>query len=253
MIFADTNILVYAFEASEPLKRAIASQLLRDAVAGRDLVLSTQVLQEFYVSVLRKRLLEQVEAEQAVRLWSENRVIDITPGLVLEAIELHQKHRLSYWDALVVRAAAQAGCTLLYSEDLQHGRKIAGLEIVNPFAREVHEEPASYLVTSAASSVDKILREAIIGKRLISFAYEGRPKQGEPHDYGLNNGKRRLNFYQTQGRNKAGVEEAGLWKTLDPAKITQLRLLPGRFAGTRETARGAHKRWDELFATVTPR
>ena len=253
MIFADTNVLVYSADVSEPSKRATAKQLLREALASKSLVLSTQVLQEFYVNVLRKRLLLPAEAGEAVRLWAESTVVGTTPGLVLQAVELHQRYRLSFWDAMIVQAAVEAGCTLLYTEDLQHGQKIAGVEIVNPFVHEVHEEPAAYLHASTGPTVDKVLRQAIERKRLVSLMYEGRPKKGEPHDYGTRNGKLRLNFYQTAGSSKAGSEEAGVWKTLDPAKITQLRLLDQHFAGTREGGRGAHIRWDELFASVASR
>lgn len=253
MIFADTNILVYAVDPREPVKRAIARRLLREAAAGKSLVLSTQVLQEFYVTVLRQRLLSAQEAAEALRLWMVGEVVGATPALVLQAVELHQQHGFAFWDALVVRAAIEAGCTTLYSEDMQHGRSIGGLAIVNPFLHEVHEDPPDYLEASTAVSVDGVLRLAIAARRLIAFTYEGRSKQGEPHDYGLIGGQPRLNFFQTRGRSRNGVEEAGRWKTLDPAKMTRVRVLPQGFAGTRTTTRGAHKRWDEIFASVTPR
>ena len=117
----------------------------------------------------------------------------------------------------------------------------------------VPDARAPYLPVPPADGGDQLLRQAIAEKRLVSLSYEGRPKQGEPHDYGVRNGKLRLNFYQTAGRSRSGVEEAGVWKTLDTGKIEQLRLIDRHFAGTRPTARGAHKVWDELFATVTPR
>lgn len=254
MIFADTNILVYASDSSEGQKCELAVELLREATHGRSLVLSTQVLQEFYSTVLRKQLLSGPEALEILRDWSDQAVVvPTTTELVLQAIGLQQRMRLSIWDALIVQAALQAGCRTLFTEDLHNGLKIGDLEIVNPFERSVHEERAEYLHASTQASVDEVLRLAIAQKRLVSLAYERRPKQGEPHDYGWIKGKLRLNFFQTSGQNRTGEHETNVWKTLDPAKITQLRLLPERFPGTRAVARGAHKHWDELIATVTPR
>jgi predicted nucleic acid-binding protein len=253
MIFVDTNVLVYAVDPRDPVKRLAAQRLLREPSAGRTLVHSTQVLQEFYVTVLRHRILAPVDAQEAVAELARNEIVVVTPELVLSAIDLQQRHMLHYWDAVLVVTAAEAGCTTLYSEDLQHGRAIAGVEIVNPFLREVHEPEAAYLQASTPESIDLVLRDAIAHRRLIAFHYEGRPKEGEPHDYGTIGGERRLNFFQLRGRARNGVEEAGKWKALDPAKMSQVRLLKESFPGTRATGRGAHKRWDELFATVTPR
>lgn len=254
MIFTDTNILVYASDPTEGEKCTLAVELLREAAHGSSLVLSTQVLQEFYSTVMRNGLLPAPEALQTLRDWADQAVVvPTTTELVLEAIGLQQRMQFSIWDALIVQAARQAGCKTLFTEDLHHGLKIGDLEIVNPFAHSVHEERAEYLHASTQASIDKVLRQAIAQKRLVSLAYEHRPKQGEPHDYGWINGKLRLNFFQTAGQSRLGELESNVWKTLDPAKITQLRLLQESFQGTRAALRGAHKRWDELIATVTPR
>lgn len=251
MIFVDTNILVYALDPGEPLKQPVAARLLREAAAAGDLVISTQVLQEFYAVMLRRHLLSPADAAEAVQSWADHEVVTITPALVTRAIGLHQQHRLEFWDSMVVQAAVEAGCSVLYTEDMQHGREIAGLQIVNPFLQEVHEERADYLQASTAESIDEAVRQAIGGKRLIAFHYEGRPKEGEPHDYGLIGGHPRLNFFQTRGRSRNGVEEVGKWKTLDPAKMSQVRVLQKTFAGTRDGGRGMHKKWDEVIASVT--
>jgi predicted nucleic acid-binding protein len=251
MIFADTNILVYALDPREPLKQAVASRLLREAAAAGNLVISTQVLQEFYAVMLRRRFLSPADAADALQSWAEHEVVSTTPALVMRAAELHQQHGFEFWEAMVVQAALEAGCSLLYTEDMQHGRKIAGLQIVNPFLHEVHDEQAAYLHASTAESVDQAVRRAIEQKRLIAFHYEGRPKEGEPHDYGVIGGNRRLNFFQTRGRSRNGVEEVGKWKTLDPAKMSQVRALKETFPGTRAAGHGMHKKWDEVIASVT--
>ena len=252
MIFIDTNILVYALDPREPLKQPVAARLLREAAASGSLVISTQVLQEFYAVMLRRRLLSPADAADALKAWAEHEVVSVTPVLVMRAAELHQLHQFEFWDAMVIQAALEAGCTLLYSEDMQHGRQIGGLQIVNPFLHEVHEERAAYLHASTAESIDQALRQAIEQKRLIAFHYEGRPKEGEPHTYGVIGGNLRLNFFQTHGRSRNGVEEVGKWRTMDPARMSEVRVLKQTFPGTRAAGRGMHRKWDEVIASVTP-
>ncbi len=144
MLFFDTNILVYAQDPAEPVKQTRARQLIESAVAEGSFTLSTQVLQEFYATVLRKQLLTPAAALALVRAWAEHEVVATTAALVVCAFELQQRHQLSVWDALIVQAALEAGCTALYSEDLQHRRQFDSLTVTNPFlaAPAVHEPPA---------------------------------------------------------------------------------------------------------------
>jgi len=133
--FFDTNVLVYLFDADAPKKQALARKLLaREADAGRATV-STQVLQEFFVTVTRKLAvpLELDEAERAVRRLTDLSVVQIDPDLILGAIGTSIRSRVSFWDALIIRAAQQSGAEVLYTEDLQNGQKFDGLEIVDPF------------------------------------------------------------------------------------------------------------------------
>ena len=134
--FVDTNVLVYRFDHDEPRKQDRARRLLdRDGRSG-SLVLSTQVLQEFYVSVTRKlaRKLPPEDALDAVRdLVAAFSIVQIDSDMVTDAISLSQEHGFSLWDALILHAAARGGCREVLTEDLQDGRKILGLEIVNPF------------------------------------------------------------------------------------------------------------------------
>lgn len=134
--FFDTNVLVYLFDGDAPDKRALARSLLqREADAGRA-TLSTQVLQEFFVTVTRKLAVPvgYEQAERAVRSLTELSVVQIDAGLVLVGIELTRRLQISLWDALIVGAALQSGSTVLYTEDLQHGQRIDGLTVANPFA-----------------------------------------------------------------------------------------------------------------------
>lgn len=139
--FVDTNVLVYRFDADEPEKRERARQVFeREGLGGR-LVLSTQVLQELYVSLTRKlaRPLPETEAGKAVEHLMAFPVVQVDPGLITTAMVFSREHRVSFWDALIIQAARRAGCDTLLSEDLQDGWRIDGLTIVNPFRSRTEE------------------------------------------------------------------------------------------------------------------
>lgn len=133
--FFDTNLLVYLFDADAPSKQARAREVLdREVRAGRA-VLSTQVLQEFYVTVTRKlgRPLAPDVAYRAVADLSALPLVQVDRQTILSAIQRCRRDRLSFWDALIVQAALTAGAEILYTEDLQHGRVMDGLQVENPF------------------------------------------------------------------------------------------------------------------------
>lgn len=131
--FLDTNILVYTDDSDSPEKQQRALDIYTDCRQRRRGVLSTQVLQEYFVTATRKLGVEVAIAKRKTEIFG---ALDLVkPGIedVLAAIDLHRLHQLSFWDALIVRAAMVSGCSQLYSEDLQHGWKIDGLEVINPF------------------------------------------------------------------------------------------------------------------------
>ena len=142
--FFDTNVLVYSQDSSHRAKQQRAKDLVEAAIAEDAFVVSTQVLVEFYAACVRRRLLRPPDALAFVRLWSEHDTVPHTADLVLKGLELHQAHSLALWDGLIVQAALDARCDVLFSEDLQAGRKFGSLEIVNPFASASHEPPAHY-------------------------------------------------------------------------------------------------------------
>jgi predicted nucleic acid-binding protein len=96
-------------------------------------VVSLQVLQEYFVSATGKLKLDSELARQRVAVFANFHVAELTVGDILAAIDLHRLHCLSLWDTLILRCAKQAGCRVLLSEDMQHGRIVDGVEIVNPF------------------------------------------------------------------------------------------------------------------------
>ena len=133
--FVDTNVLLYAASAlvEERDKRAAARAILeRD-----DLVLSAQVLQEFYVQATRATKPDRLAHDRAVALiesWLRFRVIETTVSLVEQALATAARWRMSYWDAAIVEAARNGRCSTVLSEDLQSGMNFAGVTVRNPFA-----------------------------------------------------------------------------------------------------------------------
>jgi predicted nucleic acid-binding protein len=132
--FLDSNIFVYADDHRFPEKQAKAADLFAMARHSGLGVISTQVMQEYFSVVTSKVHVPAEIARRRVALMSRLDVVQIDPALILAAIDLHRLHHLSFWDALIVQAAAAAGCRQLLTEDMAAGSHIAGVEIVNPFA-----------------------------------------------------------------------------------------------------------------------
>jgi predicted nucleic acid-binding protein len=131
--FVDTNVLVYADDARDPVKQARARELLRGLIQERSGKLSLQVLQEFFAAATGKLGLTAVDARRRIEILSHLDVVKLDVDDVLAAIDLHRLHQLSIWDALIVRAAVISGCRTLYTEDLLHGRRFEGLQVIDPF------------------------------------------------------------------------------------------------------------------------
>jgi predicted nucleic acid-binding protein len=134
--FVDTNVLAYAHDLSETQRRPIAQAALDELWRTRTGTLSTQVLSEFYVVATRKfhPPMARRAAREVIGAYSAWPVVAVDAALILAASTLEERHTLSFWDALIIEAAARAGATRLFSEDLQTGRRIRGLTIENPFA-----------------------------------------------------------------------------------------------------------------------
>jgi predicted nucleic acid-binding protein len=133
--FFDSNILVYLFDSGAPDKQETARRLFERHAFDGSLLLSTQVLQEFYVTVTRK-LSTPLEPDQAIRAlehFATFPLIQVTQRLILSAAQRSQREMLSFWDALIIEAALSGGATILCSEDMQDGQRIDGLTLHNPF------------------------------------------------------------------------------------------------------------------------
>ena len=136
--FVDANVLVYAFDSSAGSKQVIASQLVERLWNSGTGCLSVQVLQEFFVTVTRKVAtpLSADEAAERIRELTSWTVFTPTAADVLGAIDLHRQSQIAFWDAMIVQAAAQSTCDVLWTEDLTHGQLLQGVRVRNPFTTE---------------------------------------------------------------------------------------------------------------------
>jgi predicted nucleic acid-binding protein len=134
--FLDTNIFVYTFDLQAPNKARRAEDLIADALATGAGMISYQVAQEF-VAVARRPFRSPMSFEQIERYWLTALrpllLVHSSPGLFLRALDLARRDQLSWHDSLIVAAAIQGECEILYTEDLQHGRRFGDLVIQNPF------------------------------------------------------------------------------------------------------------------------
>ena len=134
--FLDTNVFVYEVDARESAKRQRASELIDTAVSSKRGVVSYQVVQEFFNVALKRfaKPFSAGEAEDYLSLtFKPILAVQSSPRLFGEALQIQAHHHFSWYDALIVAAAQQAECSILYSEDMQHGRRIGNLKIENPF------------------------------------------------------------------------------------------------------------------------
>jgi predicted nucleic acid-binding protein len=132
--FFDTNVLVYTDDADAPEKRARAMALWETHRLAGHAVISVQVLQEYFAATTRKLGVDPGVAIEKVMLFARADVVNPGAADVVSAARLSLEHRLSFWDAMIVQMADRAGCAVLFSEDLQSGSRILGLEIIDPFS-----------------------------------------------------------------------------------------------------------------------
>ncbi len=133
--FFDTNVLLYMYDDDEPEKKAQAIEAFDRAVEDDGVVLSTQVLQEFYVNATRKLAtpLSPERAAARVRDFARLPLVRVDEAMIIAAIERSRSMSFSFWDALIVEAALRGGADRLLTEDLQHGQEMDGLRVENPF------------------------------------------------------------------------------------------------------------------------
>jgi len=137
MVFFDSNVLVYVHDQRFPRKRETARRLYASYLYQDAIALSTQVLQEFFVTITRKaRLMSVGEAKNLVAYLAGLRVVTIDTGHIIAAINLHSRYQLSFWDSLIIVAAKTARAAVVLSEDMGHMQVYDGVRVENPFATQ---------------------------------------------------------------------------------------------------------------------
>jgi predicted nucleic acid-binding protein len=153
LVFVDTNVLVYARDASEPAKQPLAAAWIARLWHERTGRISMQVLSEYYVTVTRKlepglKPAEAWDDVQSLLSWQPQ---PIDAALVRRAREIEQRHRLGWWDSLIVGAAQLQNCAVLLSEDLQDRSACGGVTVRSPFTLTLDEPVAAYAVPAAVA------------------------------------------------------------------------------------------------------
>lgn len=131
-VFLDTNILVYSLDQADAAKKAKCRELIRSLTAENRGVISTQVMQEFYVAATGKLGADPLLTKDIIRSLERFETVLISPSLIKEAIDCSIINRLSFWDALIIVSAESARCEILWTEDLNHGQIIRGVRVENP-------------------------------------------------------------------------------------------------------------------------
>jgi predicted nucleic acid-binding protein len=133
--FADSNILVYAYDPSDLRKQRIAREVLLRGSTGNGIIASSQVFSEF-ASVLLHRMhppASPAEVIAALQSLSDVRIVGIDRSLILRAVEAHERYQVHFWDGMILAAAERGGCSRIWSEDLNSGQSYFGVKVENPF------------------------------------------------------------------------------------------------------------------------
>jgi len=134
-VFLDTNIIIYAYDLSHKEKHGKALEIIEALWTSGLGVVSTQVLQEFFYSVTKMipRPLDVKAVLEIIKDFLKWEVVVNNGDSIIEAIEIYQKYKYSFWDSLIITSAIRGGANLLISEDFSHGQIIKGIKITNPF------------------------------------------------------------------------------------------------------------------------
>jgi predicted nucleic acid-binding protein len=131
--FLDTNILTYAQDAGAPEKQRLSREIIAKLADSGNGVISTQVMQEFFVAATRKLGVAPLAAKGILKTFAVFEIVQVSPLLIHEAIDCSILNQISFWDSLILATAASAGCSNVLSEDLNPGQTILGVKVHNPF------------------------------------------------------------------------------------------------------------------------
>jgi predicted nucleic acid-binding protein len=130
--FLDTNILIYQMDSRDALKQRKCRDLVRGLVLKHEAVISTQILQEFYVACTTKLKIKPILVKGMMHGFENMEVVAVGPDLINEAVDTSIQYHISFWDSLVIVAAESAKCQFLITEDLNEGQVIRSVKIQNP-------------------------------------------------------------------------------------------------------------------------
>ncbi len=136
-IFVDTNILVYAQNNAEREKQLACRKVLEALVPTNQLVISTQVIQEFYNVATQKLGLDKLFVKNTIEMFGVYETVTITPHIIFQAIDIHILNQLSFWNSLILSAAKSANCSMVLTEDMNDGQVINGIKIQSPFTFQI--------------------------------------------------------------------------------------------------------------------
>lgn len=141
--FFDTNVLLYAYSDSDAAKQVAAMSLYREYAPNGRMLVSTQVVQEFYVSALRKLALPHEHVREIVFTLLDSPLVTIGASHIRTAMDFAGRYRIWFWDALILTAAEAGGAEVLYTEDLNDGQQYGPVVVRNPFrsSGEEHAPP----------------------------------------------------------------------------------------------------------------
>ena len=132
-IFIDTNILVYSLDLKNQEKKDLARKIIKKIVETQQPVISTQVIQEFYVVASSKLKADSIAVKNIIHNFHNMEIVNNDLELIEEAIDISILSQLSFWDSLIIAAAEKANCEYVFSEDLNSGQSYRGIKVLNPF------------------------------------------------------------------------------------------------------------------------
>lgn len=132
-IFIDTNILIYSMDHNDREKMEKSRELLKGLTKSGNGVISTQVLQEFYVTATKKLNSDSMIVKEIMRSFENFEIVSVSLPIIKQAIDCSVLNTISFWDALIISAAESARCTQVWTEDLNNGQVIQGVKVINPF------------------------------------------------------------------------------------------------------------------------
>lgn len=136
-IFIDTNVLIYSQNNKEAEKQSACRKVISNIADSNLLVISTQVMQEYYNVVTLKMGIDKLLAKKTVKMFDVYEIVTIQPSIIFKAMDIHVLNQLSFWDSLIISAAKSANCTMVLTEDMNDGQVIEGVKIQSPLTFQI--------------------------------------------------------------------------------------------------------------------